>query len=426
MKRENLLTCATFRAVVLATLILFVGSLAAAAQITPRVCVETTYQTGTTTLAQAASAGSKLITVNGYVPPFVALIINPGGATEERIPYINVRIDGSNPYTLYLMNSLHSSFSPGNYNNPNSTVSLAHAHSAGETVRFEGYSGTTSFGYRNAGSNAVTIPRSITSFNFFTPGPTSYSGQPSSFQPGIYENAVTVPFGGQANDTLTWVLTNTSNPAVARNGQGQECAQITYQGRLTDGGAAANGEYDLRLTLFDALSGGTAQSAPVVIENAQVTNGIFTVHPNFSSSFTANQAARFLEIAVRAGNSTGEFTALAPRQPITSVPFAVYAGKAGYATNATNAEQLNGAAANMYVRKDSVSNTINGDVQVNGDFGVGTNLIVTGYVKLGLTVTAPPAADCDTASEHGRMKADAANNRLYICTATGWKSAALQ
>ena len=62
--------------------------------------------------------------------------------------------------------------------------------------------------------------------------------------------------------------------------------------------------------------------------------------------------------------------------------------------------------------------------------GIGTStpqsaLQVNGYVQLALTSGAPPAADCDEATEQGRMKVDGTNNKLYICTSTGWKSTVL-
>ena len=46
-------------------------------------------------------------------------------------------------------------------------------------------------------------------------------------------------------------------------------------------------------------------------------------------------------------------------------------------------------------------------------------------VCVGVTA-APPATDCNEAMEYGQMKVDATNNRLYVCTATGWKSTVLQ
>jgi hypothetical protein len=366
----------------------------AQAQVSPRVCVDTTYQTGTVTLASAAAADAHTITVNGYVPPLVSLVINPGGATEERFSYVNVRIDGNNPYTLGFTTSLHSALNPSSFNST-FLPGLAHAHSAGETVRFEGYAGKAYFGYTNLSASTVSIPRGITTLNFFTPGPTSHSGQPNQFQPGTHDNVFSVPFGGQATDTLTWVLS--SGVATLRNGQGQGCAAITYQGRLTDAGSAANGQYDLRLTVFDALTGGTAQSGAVVIENAPVTNGIFTVQPNFGSSFTNNDKARFIEIAVRPGNAanTDPFTALAPRQPITSVPFALNAQFAANATNATSAAQLNGVAANQYVLTTDPRLSANNNTnfiqntttqQANSNFNISGNGTIGGNLNLNGTI----------------------------------------
>ncbi len=66
-----------------------------------------------------------------------------------------------------------------------------------------------------------------------------------------------------------------------------------------------------------------------------------------------------------------------------------------------------------------------------GNLGVGTitpqsALQVNGYIQLGLTTAMPDAPDCDQEAGCGRMKVDAINVKLYVCTAAGWKSAALQ
>jgi hypothetical protein len=60
-----------------------------------------------------------------------------------------------------------------------------------------------------------------------------------------------------------------------------------------------------------------------------------------------------------------------------------------------------------------------------GKVGVGTTtpqsvLQIEGYVQLDTLTSAPPAADCDEASERGRMMVDIANDLLYICTNSGW------
>src|SRR5262249_61941171 len=104
---------------------------------------------------------------------------------------------------------------------------------------------------------------------------------------------------------------------------------FTYQGKLTDSGTLANGQYGLQFKLFDALSAGTQQGTTQTLSNVTVTNGIFTVPLDFGACPTCfNGSARFLEIAVRP-TSGGRFTTLTPRQPITSTPSALNAARLG-------------------------------------------------------------------------------------------------
>ena len=78
---------------------------------------------------------------------------------------------------------------------------------------------------------------------------------------------------------------------------------FTYQGNLTDGGSPANGQYDFQFKLFDAASGGGQVGSTLVKDNVEVTNGFFSVELDFGNQFTGQ--ARFLEIGVRPGASTG-------------------------------------------------------------------------------------------------------------------------
>lgn len=359
------------RLALLCLLTLAATAAAARAQtVIPRVCVDAPYQTGTTTLAAAAAAGARTIQVNGYVPPLVSLVINPGGANQETVPYIRANITGNGPYTLTTDSSFASYAIGGNFVG---TYPLSYSHAAGETITFAGYSGLAYWGYNNTTNAPIPIPIGILTGNFFAPGPITYSQQTASFQPGIHDAAFITAFGGQAGDVLTWFLD--SGTAAARNGVAARCMTITYQGRLSDSGASANGQYDLQFTTYDALTGGTAQSGTITVENAPVVNGVFTVQLNFGSSFTNNDKARFLEIGVRAGTSTGAFTILTPRQLITSVPFAV-------------------------------------------------NAAIASGVRLPITSVMPSAGDCDEISEYGQMQVS--TTTLYICTPAGWKTTALQ
>jgi hypothetical protein len=141
--------------------------------------------------------------------------------------------------------------------------------------------------------------------------------------------------------------------ATAASAQAQTTS-FTFQGRLQDGGTSANGSYDFQFTLWDSLSGGAQQPQPspvtVTKTNVPVTNGVFTVQLDFGASAFPG-ADRFLETGVRL-NGGGTFTILAPRQPISSTPYAIRsasASSADVATTATNATQLGGVDANQYV-----------------------------------------------------------------------------
>src|ERR1700736_5387550 len=106
------------------------------------------------------------------------------------------------------------------------------------------------------------------------------------------------------------------------------CAQttsFTYQGRLTDGGNAANGSYDLQFALFDASSGGTQIGSTLTRSAVSANGGVFSVSLDFGVNAFPG-ADRFLEIGVRTAGG-GAFTILSPRQQITSTPYAIRSAK---------------------------------------------------------------------------------------------------
>src|SRR5690242_11152575 len=111
-----------------------------------------------------------------------------------------------------------------------------------------------------------------------------------------------------------------------------QTSAFTYQGRLTDGGTAANGNYDLQFALFDSLSGGTQVGSTQTLNTVAVSNGVFTVSLDFGANAFPG-ANRFLEIRARAVGAAS-FTLLTPRQPITSTPYAVRS------LNATTADSV--------------------------------------------------------------------------------------
>ena len=134
-------------------------------------------------------------------------------------------------------------------------------------------------------------------------------------------------------------LLSTLNPQLSAAPMG---TAFSYQGRLNDGANPAQGIYDLRFALYDALAGDTQVGSSLTNAATSVTNGLFTVTLDFGAAFTGN--ARWLEIGVRT-NGSGAFATLAPRQPLTPSPYALYAPSAGAAATAATAGSANSVAA---------------------------------------------------------------------------------
>src|SRR6266542_1260255 len=139
----------------------------------------------------------------------------------------------------------------------------------------------------------------------------------------------------------TLVLACATQTVLAQTGA------FTYQGKISDSGNPANGNYDLQFKLYDALAGGT-QIGVRTRADVPVTAGVFTVQLDFAVGAFGGPD-RFLEIGVRPAGSPNPFTTLSPRQPITSSPYAFHSLSADVADVATNANQLGGVAANQYV-----------------------------------------------------------------------------
>lgn len=108
-----------------------------------------------------------------------------------------------------------------------------------------------------------------------------------------------------------------------------------YQGQLTDGDFSADGSFDLKVTLFDALTEGRVVAGPITNAAVPVQLGLFTTTLDFGIAPIASD--HWLELAVRRTGETVPFNTLTPRQPILAVPHAV---RAAIATEATVAHSL--------------------------------------------------------------------------------------
>src|SRR5262245_54416673 len=146
---------------------------------------------------------------------------------------------------------------------------------------------------------------------------------------------------------------------ASTNSVSAQTTAFNYQGKLTDAGNLANGQFDFQFKLFDTqtVGTGTQQGGDVNVANVTVTNGSFSVQLDFGACASCfNGAARFLEVAVKP-TSSGTFTTLSPRQPITSAPYAI---RSQTAATATLADGLSVACVNCVTSSQIAS--VNGSV----------------------------------------------------------------
>lgn len=101
---------------------------------------------------------------------------------------------------------------------------------------------------------------------------------------------------------------------------------FTYQGRLTDADIPANGDYDLKFSLYDDAGAGNQVGDSITNAPVAVSNGLFTVTMDFGPAIF-DGSPRWLEIGVATGGS-GEFIVLSPRQALTPTPYAIHADTA--------------------------------------------------------------------------------------------------
>jgi hypothetical protein len=154
-----------------------------------------------------------------------------------------------------------------------------------------------------------------------------------------------------------------------------QTSAFTYQGRLSDGGGAASGIYDLRFTIYDEMTGGNVAADPITRAATSVSNGLFTATLDFGSG-VFDGTSRWLEVSVRT-NGGGAFTRLSPRQAMSSTPHAIFANTASNFVGAVPLTQLPTVVLTNNESGVSLSGTFGG----NG--GALTNLSLSGLSTQG-------------------------------------------
>jgi len=123
--------------------------------------------------------------------------------------------------------------------------------------------------------------------------------------------------------TITLLLGILAAPALL-HAQAPVGTAFTYQGQLKEAGVPGEGTYDFIFQLWDAAEGGAMVSGDLYVDDWPVGAGLFTVQLDFGDGmFTGDE--RWLQVHVRPGDSSGPYTELSPRQPLTATPYALYA-----------------------------------------------------------------------------------------------------
>jgi hypothetical protein len=180
---------------------------------------------------------------------------------------------------------------------------------------------------------------------------------------------------------------------------------FTYQGRLLDNGAPANGPYDFQLRLYDALTGGAQVGSTVSQGDVTVTNGLFTVTLDFGASAFSG-GPRYLQVETRSGASTGAYTPLTPRQALLPAPYSMYT---------TNADQLDGLHASNFLATSG--GTVNGALDVNG--------VLLGYYGGGVTHGGDATTDRFLVGSLSPNNANNADKLFVTVWGGGWSNSTL-
>jgi hypothetical protein len=137
-------------------------------------------------------------------------------------------------------------------------------------------------------------------------------------------------------------------------------ATIHYQGKVSsiNGTAVANGAYNMRFKIYDALSAGTllwTETWNTSTQRVTMTGGLFSValgtHVTMTGSVNFNTDNLYLQVEFDPGNDDAYEETFAPRRRFSSVPYA------------HNANTLDGLDSAKFLRKD-IAETMSGTLTI--------------------------------------------------------------
>jgi len=150
---------------------------------------------------------------------------------------------------------------------------------------------------------------------------------------------------------------------------------FTYQGKFSDAGLPAQGDYDFIFALYYTPDAPTAKHFNRR-ESVPVEGGYFTVELNYGYYLFGTGDDFWLGVRVRPGEleDPNEFTELLPRQKLTATPYAIYARKAGEVAYGSS---ITGDGTTNYLPK------------FTGTFALGDSLIYEASGNIGIGTTNP-------------------------------------
>jgi hypothetical protein len=142
-------------------------------------------------------------------------------------------------------------------------------------------------------------------------------------------------------------VTLTALVAAAKFAGGTPLDQtFTYQGQLRNAGQLVNGPVDLKISMWDADTGGSQVGSTNTFNAMQLNDGRFACGLNFGD-VAFDGSNRWIEVEFRNPSGSGQYQTLSPRDKITATPYALHALNGG--SCASDAKRAEAAAAHAEI-----------------------------------------------------------------------------
>jgi hypothetical protein len=207
-------------------------------------------------------------------------------------------------------------------------------------------------------------------------------------------------------------------------------SKFSFQGRLTDAGQPAQGEYDLKFELYDDPNTGNQLGPTNLKDDQPLTDGFFATTLDFGKDVFTGEA-RWLEIAIRAGASSdpNDFVILIPRQQILPTTYAMYADTAAGPADGHSLDAADGDPEDVVYVNDA------GNVRM-GLAATPAQLTLHGELQVGAPA---PGGDCYDVNIYGNtgvgklffdeskvaLRVGSASGNQWDDANVGWGSVAL-